>query len=86
MFLCDVGAAGSSDGKSTSAAAKKTPIPVNQVFDILPIRAVLAPGERDVVEFMLYGHANRKFKATAVCDVDGGPEYEVQYRSVASHV
>jgi hydrocephalus-inducing protein len=47
------------------------------VFDILPIRSRLRPGESEDVEFVYYGHANRKFKGTCICEVEGGPEYEL---------
>lgn len=40
-----------------------------QVFDILPIRSYLRPGETDMVEFVFYGHPHQKFRATAVCEV-----------------
>ena len=59
-------------------------IPVNQVFDILPIRFNLEPGESEMVEFVYYGHANRSFDAIAVCEVEGGPEYEATLHGEAS--
>jgi hypothetical protein len=31
-----------------------------------------------------YGHANRKFKGTCVCEVEGGPEYEMTLTGEAS--
>ena len=60
--------------------------PVNAVFDILPIRSVLKPGESEDVEFVFYGHANHKYKATALCEVEGGPEYEVKLDGEASSI
>ncbi|CAM9222413.1 unnamed protein product, partial [Heterosigma akashiwo] len=82
---------GPSRGASRAAASHtggggRAPIPINQVFDILPIRSHLAPGESEDVEFLFYGHANRKFKGTCVCEVEGGPEYEVALSGDASHV
>ena len=54
------------------ATAARPYIPVNQVYDVLPIRSLLRPGETEVVEFAFYGHANRKFRTTAVGIVQGG--------------
>eukprot|EP00939_MAST-03C_sp_MAST-3C-sp1_P000134 g134.t1 len=68
------------------ATAKKPYIPVNQVFDILPIRSHLKAGESEDVEFLMYGHANRHFRGTCVCEVEGGPDYEVSLVGGASHV
>ena len=53
-------------------------IPVNQVFDILPVRFRLEPYESKYVEFAFYAHEDRSFSGTAVCEVQGGPTYEVQ--------
>ncbi|GAB9466133.1 Hydrocephalus-inducing [Globisporangium polare] len=66
------------------ATAKKPYIPINQVFDILPIRGHLKPNECERIEFIFYGHANRKFKSTVVCEVEGGPEYELTLTGEAS--
>lgn len=68
----------------TTATAKKPYIPINQVFDILPIRGLLKPGESEKIEFVYYGHANRKFKSTVACEVEGGPEYELTLLGEAS--
>ncbi|KAJ0401033.1 hypothetical protein P43SY_009913 [Pythium insidiosum] len=67
-----------------AATAKRPYIPVNQVFDILPIRGVLRPGEKENIEFLFYGHANRKFKSLVACEVEGGPEYELTLLGEAS--
>lgn len=72
------------DAERAAATSRRPFIPVNQVFDILPIRSYLRPGESDVVEFIFYGHANRKFKALSVCEVEGGPEYEMTLVGEAS--
>ncbi|OQR91449.1 hydrocephalus-inducing protein [Achlya hypogyna] len=68
------------------ATTKRPYIPVNQVFDILPIRGCLQPGEVETVEFIFYGHANRKFKSLVACEVTGGPEYELTLAGEASSV
>ena len=61
-------------------------IPVNQVFDIVPVSGVVAPGETVTVMCSMYAHANRNATATAVLDVQGGPEYEVGMKGGASAV
>eukprot|EP00644_Phytophthora_capsici_P002092 jgi/Phyca11/21187/fgenesh1_pg.PHYCAscaffold_84_\ len=68
----------------STATAKKPYIPINQVFDILPIRGLLKPNESEKIEFVYYGHANRKFKSTVACEVEGGPEYELTLLGEAS--
>ncbi|KAL4085786.1 hypothetical protein PRIC1_014796 [Phytophthora ramorum] len=68
----------------STATAKKPYIPINQVFDILPIRGMLRPNESEKIEFVFYGHANRKFKSTVACEVEGGPEYELTLSGEAS--
>lgn len=65
---------------------KKDAVAPNQVFDILPIRSALEPGDFEDVDFVFYGHANRKFKATCLCEVEGGPEYSISLVGEASTV
>jgi hypothetical protein len=72
--------------KAQAAIAKKPFIPINQVFDILPIRSFLQPGEIEEVEFTFYGHPNCKFKGLCVCELEGGPEYELTLIGEASTV
>lgn len=57
-----------------------------QIFDILPIRSFLRPGESEEVEFVYYGHANRKAVGKCACDVTGGPTYTVDLVGEASNV
>ena len=63
-----------------------SPLPAQaaNVFDVLPIRGFLRPGESERVEFLYHGHAQRRLKATAVCAVEGGPDYPVQLVGEAS--
>jgi len=51
------------------APSPPRPIPINAVFNVLPIRCTLQPGQSDRVEFVFYGHTDRMFMATAVCGV-----------------
>ena len=77
----------SSSSTTTGTVARlDPPHPINAVFDILPIRSFLKPGDSEDVEFVFYGHANHKYKATAVCEVQGGPEYEVKLEGEASSI
>ena len=72
------------DAARKAATAAKPYIPVNQVFDVLPIRSLLRPGESEVVEFAFYGHANRRFRTTCVGLVQGGPEYPIMLQGEAA--
>lgn len=60
-------------------------IPPCQVFDMMPLSGTLLPGESQNVEANFYGHLG-KFRATALCDVVGGPKYEMELIGEASLV
>ena len=49
--------------------SKGLKLPLNQIFDILPIRATLYPGEQELVEVSYYAFPGYKIQATAVCRV-----------------
>ena len=72
------------DAARAASTSRKPYIPVNQVFDILPIRSKLGAGDSEDVEFIYYGHASRRFKGTVLCEVEGGPEYELTLLGEAS--
>lgn len=60
------------DIKVTLEALKKSlgkKVPLNEIFDILPIRATLDPGEQELVEVSYYAFPGYAVKATAVCRV-----------------
>ncbi|CAN2389289.1 axonemal central apparatus assembly [Pristimantis euphronides] len=59
---------------------------VEEVFDILPQFGVLQPGESQMVSFTFYGHTDISARAKAVCDVYGGPTYEISLHGEASLV
>ena len=61
-------------------------IPINEVFDILPLRGKIEPGISEKVEFSYYAVPFCSFKLTAVCKVIGGPEYFVKINAEASDV
>ncbi|XP_021264314.1 hydrocephalus-inducing protein homolog isoform X3 [Numida meleagris] len=57
---------------------------VEEVFDILPLYGELQPGESQQVTFTFFGHANLVAHVTALCEVQGGPTYEVMLSGEAS--
>jgi hydrocephalus-inducing protein len=48
-----------------------------KLFDVLPIRGLLLPGESQRAEVLYKGGIDCKAKALALCEVAGGPEYEL---------
>ncbi|KAM3920677.1 hydrocephalus-inducing protein homolog [Leptodactylus fuscus] len=59
---------------------------VEEVFDILPQFGTLQPGESQIMSFTFYGHPDISANARAVCEVYGGPTYEVSLHGEASIV
>lgn len=57
-----------------------------QVFDILPLYGTLQPGDTEQVTMTFYGHADIWGQAKAVCEVEGGPTYEITLKGEASLV
>lgn len=49
--------------------SKGLKIPLNEIFDLLPIRATLDPGEHEIVEASFYAYPGYVVQATAVCRV-----------------
>jgi hydrocephalus-inducing protein len=47
--------------------------PINEVFDILPLRGKIERGVTEKVEFYYYAIPKHSFKLTAVCKTIGGP-------------
>jgi adenylate kinase family enzyme len=54
------------------------------VFDVLPIRGIVKAGEQATVQFGFNSHSNGTFKCSAICQIQGGPEYEVLLRGESS--
>ncbi|KAJ8272065.1 hypothetical protein COCON_G00109240 [Conger conger] len=76
-----------SAGQSTTLSLRPEDPPsvgVEQVFDILPIHGVLLPGESQQVSLTFYGHAHISGRALALCQVEGGPTYEVTLQGESS--
>ncbi|NXA22511.1 HYDIN protein, partial [Ibidorhyncha struthersii] len=57
---------------------------VEEVFDILPLYGVLQPGESQWVTFTFFGHTNIVAQVMALCQVEGGPTYEIVLSGEAS--
>jgi len=72
------------DGKKQSK--KKKDVPINEVFDILPVSGILKEGETETVEFTFYAGHGMMYNGIAVCSVDGGPDYQVPLVGESSFV
>eukprot|EP01034_Spumella_vulgaris_P022205 gene22205-28319_t len=73
--------------KAKAARGSVVAMPPNtNVFDILPVRSMLAAGSNEDVEFSMFGTANNKFHGTVLCVVEGGPEYKFPISGEASTV
>lgn len=57
-----------------------------QVFDILPLYGTLQPGDTEQVTLTFYGHADIWGHAKAICEIEGGPTYELNLQGEASLV
>jgi len=75
------------DENSKKKKKKKSKmLPINEVFDILPVSGVLQPNETEHVEFTFYSGHGLNYKGNAVCSVDGGPDYEIPIHGESSFV
>ncbi|XP_048648423.1 hydrocephalus-inducing protein homolog isoform X1 [Marmota marmota marmota] len=61
-------------------------IGIEEVFDILPLYGVLQPHSHHQVSFTFFGHADIVAQAKALCEVEGGPTYEIILKGEASLV
>ncbi|MGH0142284.1 UNVERIFIED_CONTAM: hypothetical protein FKN15_002866 [Acipenser sinensis] len=59
---------------------------MREVFDILPLYGILQPNETQQVDFTFYGHADISGQVLALCEVEGGPTYEITLKGEASLV
>ncbi|KNC96691.1 uncharacterized protein SPPG_07904 [Spizellomyces punctatus DAOM BR117] len=57
---------------------------IDQIFDIRPLHGMLMPGDSETVEITFYGHLGGRFSAVAICDVAGGPKYEISLQGEVS--
>jgi hypothetical protein len=63
-------------GGGKVAQAKPNP---EQLFDILPIKGGLRPGESETLNFSFFAFPGVRAKSTATCVIEGGPTYSVSY-------
>eukprot|EP01135_Chromosphaera_perkinsii_P007876 Nk52_evm68s1020 gene=Nk52_evmTU68s1020 len=68
----------------TFKAEKQEGITIDQVFDILPLQSTLQPDETETVQFSFYDMSNGDYSTTAVCSVNGGPDYEIEVKGQSS--
>ena len=59
-------------------------IPINEVFDILPLSGRLEPNAVEEIEFVYNALGGQNFRATALCHVEGGPNYEMKLEGDSS--
>ena len=65
---------------------RRKKLPINEVFDILPVSGILKEGETETVEFTYYAGHGKEYNGIAVCSVDGGPDYQVPLQGKSSFV
>ncbi|EHB15465.1 Hydrocephalus-inducing protein-like protein, partial [Heterocephalus glaber] len=59
---------------------------IEEVFDILPLYGVLQPYSSQQISFTFYGHCDIIAQAKALCEVEGGPTYEITLKGQASMI
>ena len=57
---------------------------IEEIFDISPLFGTLHPGQSQPVKVTYYGHKEIKAHVVAVCEVQNGPEYELNLGGEAS--
>ncbi|XJO77830.1 hypothetical protein BDV3_002359 [Batrachochytrium dendrobatidis] len=67
-------------------SSQNLPTAISQVFDIQPLLGLLYPGEKQEVEVYFYSQSTDKFNIKALCDVEGGPKYELALQGEASAI
>ena len=71
--------------KPGSGQASAKP-PAAQLFDILPIKGLLRPGEVETVNFSFFAFPGVKAAASALCLVEGGPSYTVSMSGESNYI
>ncbi|XP_053771126.1 hydrocephalus-inducing protein homolog isoform X8 [Desmodus rotundus] len=66
--------------------AEEPNLSISDVFDILPLSGELRPHSSHQVAFTFYGHCDIIAQAKALCEVEGGPTYEIILKGEASVV
>lgn len=62
------------------------PLGIEEVFDVLPLYGEIAPGSSEQLAVTFFGHPDVEARVTALCEIEGGPAYEVEIRGEASLV
>ena len=71
---------------SLSLLDETTKLGIEEVFDLLPLYGRLEPGETVKTTITFYGHPYVKAECRAICDVQGGPEYELNLAGQAANM
>lgn len=74
------------DNAGKKKKKKKKHLPINEVFDILPVSGILQPGQTENVEFTFYAGNGLAYNGMAVVSVDGGPDYDVPISGESNNV
>ncbi len=82
----EIDADNAAGAKKKKGKKKKKHLPINEVFDILPVSGILQPGQSENVEFTFYAGNGLAYSGMAVVSVDGGPDYDVPIQGESSNV
>ncbi len=70
-----------------AASSSRAPAPSAELlFDVLPIKGALRPGESEVVVFSFFAFPGVQCQATATCAVEGGPSYMVAMSGESNNI
>jgi len=75
-----------SNNEEDSVVSENEPIPIYQLFDIIPVRGYLEPGTCENSEIIFHGLCNGTYNVLAICDVVGGPKYKINLSGETSLV
>ncbi|VDQ01576.1 unnamed protein product, partial [Trichobilharzia regenti] len=62
------------------------PLGIEELFDIVPLYGEISPGESITLSCTFFGHADIEASVTALCEVEGGPEYKIELKGSASEI
>ncbi|XP_027749345.1 hydrocephalus-inducing protein homolog, partial [Empidonax traillii] len=71
-------------GSGQSSETKPSGFRAEEVFNVQPVSGVLEPGKSQQVPFTFFGHTNIIARVTALCQVEGGPTYQVELKGETS--
>ena len=69
---------------SSNSLMQNITTPINEIFDILPLSGKLDPDQFEEVEFIYNAQGGILYRATAICHIQGGPNYEVKLEGDSS--